>query len=167
MNVQDHRWRLGLIDNRHFWMLSTLSCIHKSSRRSLGPIETCNSCPNQLLFCIAQNYRVRAGTYGDLQFRSLMSHCCECSKPQMRDLGPMETSISDAKVAVLHAQNDWWCLGPIETSDSAGPKSRMFCMHKTDRWWSVTHRDYAILVLNFAVVNVLKPLVRSGTNRDL
>ena len=33
----------------------------------------------------------------------------------------METSISDAKYAVVHAQNDRSCLGPIETCCS-GPK---------------------------------------------
>ena len=33
----------------------------------------------------------------------------------------METSISDAKHAVVHAQNDWSCLVPIENSYS-GPK---------------------------------------------
>ena len=32
----------------------------------------------------------------------------------------METSISGANHAVLHAQNDRWGLGPIETSDSGG-----------------------------------------------
>ena len=32
-------------------------------------------------------------------------------------MGPVETSNSDAKVAVLNAQNHRWRLGPIETSN--------------------------------------------------
>ena len=35
-------------------------------------------------------------------------------KPQMR-AGTIETSYSDARHPVLHAQNDRWGLGPIET----------------------------------------------------
>ena len=35
-------------------------------------------------------------------------------KPQMR-AGPMETSNSDAKHAVLHAENHRWGLGPMDT----------------------------------------------------
>ena len=35
-------------------------------------------------------------------------------------MGPIETSNSDAKHAVVHAQNDRSCLGPIETCYS-GP----------------------------------------------
>ena len=34
-------------------------------------------------------------------------------------LGPIETSNSDAKHALVHAQNDRSCLGPIETCYSA------------------------------------------------
>ena len=34
-------------------------------------------------------------------------------------LGPIETSNSDAKHAVVHAQNDRSCFGPIETCYSA------------------------------------------------
>ena len=40
----------------------------------------------------------------------------------------METSNSDAKHAVLHAQNDRLCLGPIEICYS-GPKPSV-CMQK-------------------------------------
>ena len=36
-------------------------------------------------------------------------------------MGPIETSNSDAKYAVVHAQNDWSFLGPAEAC-SASPK---------------------------------------------
>ena len=36
-------------------------------------------------------------------------------------MAPIETSICDAKHAVVHAQNDRSCLGPIETCHS-GPE---------------------------------------------
>ena len=44
----------------------------------------------------------------------------------------METSNSGAKYAVLHAQNDKWCLGPIEIF-LFGSKSRRFACKK-HRW---------------------------------
>ena len=43
----------------------------------------------------------------------------------------METSISDANNAVLHAQNDRLCLGPIESCYS-GPKVAVFFPKTTD-----------------------------------
>ena len=68
-------------------------------------------------------------------------------------LGPIETSNSDAKNALVHAQNDRSCLGPTETCYSApavavlhakttcgvlDPQKlvilflkSLFCMHKT------------------------------------
>ena len=39
-------------------------------------------------------------------------------KNHRRGLGHRETINSDANHVVLHAQNDRWCLGPIETSDN-------------------------------------------------
>ena len=46
----------------------------------------------------------------------------------------METSNSDAKYAVLHAQNDRLCLGPIETCYSA-PKVAVLHAKTTDKGW--------------------------------
>ena len=43
----------------------------------------------------------------------------------------METSISGANPAVLHAQNDRLCLGPIETCYS-GPKVAVLLPKTTD-----------------------------------
>ena len=50
------------------------------------------------------------------------------------EVGPMGTSISDANHPVLHAQNDWWGLGPIETSNS-GPKGAVLHSKTTDEGW--------------------------------
>ena len=50
-------------------------------------------------------------------------------------LGPMETSISGANHAVLHAQNDRRCLGPIEICYS-GPKVAVLRVKTTDEVWN-------------------------------
>ena len=49
-------------------------------------------------------------------------------------LGPVETSISDAKVAVLNAQNHRWWLGPIETCNF-DPKDAVLHAKTTDEGW--------------------------------
>ena len=46
----------------------------------------------------------------------------------------METSISGSNHAVLHAQNDRLCLGPIETCYS-GPKGAVLHAKTTDQGW--------------------------------
>ena len=46
----------------------------------------------------------------------------------------METSNSDAIPVVLHAQNDRWGLGPIETCIS-GPKVAVLHVKNTDEVW--------------------------------
>ena len=49
-------------------------------------------------------------------------------------LGPIETSDSDANHAVLHAQNDKSCLGPIGICYS-GPKVAVLQVKTTDEGW--------------------------------
>ena len=49
-------------------------------------------------------------------------------------LGPVETSISDAKVAVLNAKIHRWGLAPIETCKS-GPKVAVLHTKTTDEGW--------------------------------
>ena len=58
-------------------------------------------------------------THRDLLFGS-KSRCFTCKKHRWGQ-GPIETSESDAKHAVVHAQGDRSCLGPIETCYS-GPE---------------------------------------------
>ena len=49
-------------------------------------------------------------------------------------MGLIETSISDAKHAVLYAQNDRLCLGPIKTCNSA-PKGAVLNAKTTEKAW--------------------------------
>ena len=82
----------------------------------------------------------------------------------------METSSCDAKHAVVHAQNDRSCLGPIETCYS-GPEvavlhakstggvvdpqslvilalKSLFCMHKTiGEGWDIENSNQEIITL--------------------
>ena len=60
-----------------------------------------------------------SGTHRDLFFWSISR--CFASKNHTWGLGPMETSISDVRHAVLHAENHRWGLGPSETCYS-GPE---------------------------------------------
>ena len=46
----------------------------------------------------------------------------------------METSDSAANHAVLHAQNDWWSLGLIETINS-GPKVSVLHSNSPNEGW--------------------------------
>ena len=54
-------------------------------------------------------------------------------KPQI-SVEHIETINSGANHAVLHAQNDRWCLGPIEISFS-GPKVAVLHAKNTDEGW--------------------------------
>ena len=53
---------------------------------------------------------------------------------QVKTTGPIETSISDANLAVLHAQNDRWCVGPIEICYS-GTKVVVLHAKTSDEGW--------------------------------
>ena len=50
-------------------------------------------------------------------------------------LGTIETSTSGANHAVLHEQNDRWCLGPIDIHYS-GPKLADLHAKNTDEGWN-------------------------------
>ena len=47
-------------------------------------------------------------------------------------MGQIETSISESKHAVLHAQNHRWCLVPIETCNFGAKHVVLFA--QIDRW---------------------------------
>ena len=66
-----------------------------------------------------QKPQMRAGTHRDMLFWP--KSCCFVSKNHTSRLGPIESSNSDAKHDVVHAQNDRSCLGLIETCYS-GPE---------------------------------------------
>ena len=130
----------------------------QNDRWGLVPIETCNSVPKvavlhakttdegwdpqrlvilvlKFRFCM---HRMRGDVWYPLRLVILVqSRCFACKNYRWR-LGPIEPINSCANHAVLHAQKDLWCLGPIETCCS-GPKP-LFSMHKQQ--------------------------IRAGTNRD-
>ena len=80
------------------------------------------------LFCM----QVMSGTHRDLLTRSKSRSFA--SKNHTWGLGLIKTSISDANHAVLHAQNDRSCLGPIETLKSA-PKVTVWHAQTTNKGW--------------------------------
>ena len=96
-------------------------------------------------------------THRDLFFWST-SRCFAC-KYHRWGLGPIETSNSDARQAVFHAESHRWFLGPIETCNF-GPNEGwdqyrlvihvlklLFCMHKTTgEGWNTY--SFFILVLS-------------------
>ena len=57
-------------------------------------------------------------------------------------LGPIETCNSDANHTVFHAQNDRWCLGPIEICYS-GPKLAVLHAKATGQGWN----QYSLFIL--------------------
>ena len=73
-----------------------------------------------------------SGINRDLLFGS-KSRCFAC-KSHRCGLGPIETSNSDAKHAVVHAQSDRSCLGPIETCHS-GPEVAVLHAKTTGEVW--------------------------------
>ena len=57
----------------------------------------------------------------------------------------METSNSDANKAVLHAQNDWLGLGPIDTCNSA-PKFTVLHAKTTDEGKDPLRQVFLVLI---------------------
>ena len=102
-----------------------------------------------------------SGTHRDLLFGS-KGRCFEC-KNHRWGLGPIETSNSDARYGVLHAENHRWVLGPIETCNF-GPKAAGLHSKTTDEVWA----PYKLVSL---VINSLfcmkKAQMRAGTHIDL
>ena len=62
----------------------------------------------------------------------------------------METSNSDANHAVLHAQNDRWCLGPIEISYSS-PKVAVLNAKTTDKGWDPERQVILVLITMYCM----------------
>ena len=77
-------------------------------------------------------------------------------------LEPIETINSGANHAVLHAQNDRCDLGPIETCNS-DPKVTVLPGKTSDEGWEPLR--LAILVLK-ALFCMQKPQMRAGNNGD-
>ena len=140
-------WRLVIL------VLNALFCL-SSYRWGLRPVETINSGHN-VAVVNAQNHRwglgpietcssgakvavLNAKNVGEvweplrLEIPVLKSLFC-LQKPNIR-AGPIDTSYSDANHVVLNAQNDKWCLGHIETSNSDS-KVAVLPAKTTDEGW--------------------------------
>ena len=132
----------------------------KNHTWGLGPMETSDSDANHAVlqaktteegwnqyrldilvqirpFLIAQKFgmqkpQMRTGTHRDFKFWSKM-RCFAC-KNHRWGLGHIETSNSDAKVPVFHAQNDSFCLRLLETCYS-GPKVAALHPKTTHEGW--------------------------------
>ena len=65
-------------------------------------------------------------------------------------MGRLETSISDANHAVLHAQNDWRGLGPIETCNS-GLKCGVLHAKTADEGWDPERLVIQVLITLFCM----------------
>ena len=62
----------------------------------------------------------------------------------------METSNSDANHAVLHAQKDRWCLGPIEICYSS-PKVAVLIAKTTDKGWDPERQVILVLITMYCM----------------
>ena len=91
----------------------------------------------------------------------------------VKTTGPIETSNSDDNRAVLHAQNNRFCVGPIETCYSAPkvavlhPKATHegFCMKKPEKRGG-THRD-RLFGCKSRYIACTKRHIMSGAHIDL
>ena len=74
----------------------------------------------------------------------------------------METSDSDVKHAVVHAQNDRSCLGPIETCYS-GPEVEVLHVKTIG---VVFDQQSLVIPVQKSLFCIQKPHMRAGKNRD-
>ena len=130
--AENHRWVLGPIETCNFgpkvagfhaktidevWapyslvslVIKSLFCIKKTQMKAGTHIDLSFWCKSRCFACTKR--QVMSGTHRDLLFRSISR--CFASKNHTWGLGPMETSNSDTRYAVLQAENHRWSLGPI------------------------------------------------------
>ena len=88
-----------------------------------------------------------SGTLRDLLFVS-KSRCFAC-KNHSWVLGPIETSNSDSRHAVLHAENHRWVLGPVETCNF-GPKVAGLQAKTSDEGWDPKRLKFWTKMRSFA-----------------
>ena len=73
----------------------------------------------------------------------------------VKTTGPIETSNSDARHAVLYAENHTWGLEPIYTSNSSANDA---VFHAQNERWGLVPSKYLFCKQ--------KPQMRAGTKRD-
>ena len=126
---KNHRWGLGPIETSNSFAKDAVFR-EQNDRWCLGPIDICYSCQK---VAVLHPKTTREG-WDPWRLVILMLITLFCMKKHWRGLGPIETSDSGANQAVLHSQNDRWCLGPIEICYS-GPKVAVLHAKTTDEGW--------------------------------
>ena len=123
----DHVW-----DPQRFviLVLKALFCMHKTTGEGWNQYSLFNLVLSTQL-CISKP-QMRSGTHRDLKFWYRM--CSFACKNHTLVLEPIPTGYSDANHAVLHAQNDRSCLGPIGICYS-GPEVGVLQVKITDEGW--------------------------------
>ena len=137
LHAENHRWVLGTIETCNFgpkvaglhakttdevWapyklvslVRNSLFCMKKTQMRAGIHIDLSFWCKSRCFACTKR--KVMSGTLRDLLFWSISR--CFASKNHRWGLEPIEPS---ANHAVVHAQNERSCLGPLETCYS-GPE---------------------------------------------
>ena len=102
-------------------VLKSLFASKKRKMRAGTHIDLSFWCKSRCFACTKR--QVMSGNHRDLLFRSISR--CFASKNHRWGLEPIELSYSGANHAVVHAQNEWSCLGPLETCYS-GPEFAVF-----------------------------------------
>ena len=116
MCAKNHKWYLGPIQT--YTSGHKVAVLHeKSTDEGWNPYRLVILV--QVTLLCKHKRQVMSGTHRDLLFRSISR--CFASKNHTWGLGPMETSYSDARHAILHAEIHTWGLGPTETCYS-GPE---------------------------------------------
>ena len=128
MCAQNHRWGLGHIQTCKSGPKVAVLHIKKTQMRAGTHIDLSFCCKSHRSSCTKR--QAMSGTHKDLLIRSKSR--CFASKNHTWGLGPIETSNSDARHAVLHVPNDRWCLGPIETFYSGANHADLHAQN--DRW---------------------------------
>ena len=114
---KNHRWGLGPIETSN--SNARHGVLHEENHRwVLGHIETCNFGPKVAGFHAKSTDEV----WTPYKLVSLVIKSLFCLKEKHRwGLEPIEPSNSGANHAVVHAQNERSCLGPLEICYS-GPE---------------------------------------------
>ena len=92
-----------------------------------------------------------SGTHRDLLFGS-KSRCFACENYRWGQ-GSIETSNSEARHNVLHAENHGWVLGPIETCNF-GPIAAGFHAKTTDEGWDQWRLVFLMLGTLFSMQKI-------------
>ena len=138
-------------------VLSTLLCVLKTIEEVWEPYRIV-SLFIKSLFWMKKN---TDGGWNPYRIVILVHKSLFCIKNRTLGLGPIETSNSSANRTLLHAQNDWSCLGPIGTCNLL--QKLLFCTQKPQIRVG-THRGKLFWYLSRCIA-CTKRQVMTGTHR--